>query len=499
VYRLRANVCAIDVGEGQGRSFLSIGAGLPIEAGVLAHENEGELVKTNHLVGKARFFNRSSRSLSELVIAMLIVCGLASSSVQAQSYCDYGEYSLVYKTVYVREPVTRYRLVVETVYEERDVTVQRPKWTTETRTREVVTRVPVTETSKQYRKHTVLRPVWETHYRTGKYDRVHYVDETSERIEYRTVLRPVTVEYEKERRYIVRRPVTETVVDHEQVLTYRPKVDYRTQVVDEGQYVNELVRSPGKTSHRLKWLPGGYYCDPTTKQQVWRRAGLHWVPHQASDEVNVQRRYVPNLVEQQIPIESWRAELVTVEKPRTVTRYMDEEVVERVPVKVERMEPVEQVRRVPVTVRRRVVETVSEEVPYRVVRWVRQEIVEEVPTVTRSYKLESHEEKVDVRVCRMVTETKSIQVPHQVRRWVKYETTQLVLRRVIQRIYPDGTVRASNQVTAQRETVRKEPTPADTGDGNKEDEDRNKEGSKEEKEQPTGGETELNAPIASDA
>jgi hypothetical protein len=447
-------------------------------------------VKAIHRVGNACFFKLSSNAQRGLTLAMLLVSVTVSSPVRAQSYCEFGDYNIVYKTVYERQPVTRYKLVVETVYEEREVTVRRPEWTVETQTRKVFTRKPVTEQSTRIRKRTVMKPVWETRYRTQERQEIHYDTEESERIEYRTILRPVIERHDVERHYTVQKPVTETVTKYERVLTYRPHVDYRTEIVDRGEHVYDLVRQPGKVSHRLKWLPSGYYCDPATKQQVWRRAGLHWVPQQAADQVKVQRRYVPNLIEKQVPVHSWRPEVVTLETPVATTRYVDEQIVERVPVTVQRMVRVEQMRRVPVTVRKPVVETIVEKIPYRVLRWEPQEIVDEIPITTRRYVLEEYEEQVSVRVCRMVTETKKIQVPHTVRRWVKYESTRLVPRRVMQRVYPGGRVGG----TAGSETAKKEPTPADRkDDGSEED------GDQSAKETENGGDPDLNAPVRPDA
>jgi hypothetical protein len=354
----------------------------------------------------------------------------------AQDCCQ-PAYQSVGKTVYEYEPVTTYRLEYETVFEEKEITVQRPVWETEVRERRYTVAKPVLETSEREERYTVMRPVWETSDRDCSYDRVRYVTETEMREQRYVVSRPVWEETFREQRRVVRRPVAETAMQDYSYTRYEPVTTMRTDYVDQGGYVSNWVYQPGNVRNRLQSLPGGYVVDPLTGRAYWRRGGFHWVPTQGPGSYTLQQQYKPNVVAVQRPQTTYTPRTVVEKRPVQVTRYVDEVLTEKIPVRVCRMERTEEVRQVPVTVQKPVVERVNYKIPVRTCRWVQQEMVRKIPVTTQRIVHEERVDQVPVRVCKMVTEVRKVQEPRTVAAWKPYQTMRCVPRTVVMRVPVD--------------------------------------------------------------
>ena len=357
-------------------------------------------------------------------------------AVQPAGECRH--YRLVQKTVYDDRPVTVYRLENETTFVERTVTVNKPVWQEELRERRYQVARPVIETNEREERHVTRRPVWETEYREESYDRVTYVDETQTRQERYMVQRPVWEERIHEQQQVVRRAVTDTVMQEQQVTAYEQQTTLATQYVDQGGYVNSYVFRPGATQTRLRWLAGAYYPEPTTGQPVWHRGGLHWVPTQAPGTYQVQQQYVPNVVAQQVPVTQIVARPITQQVPVQVMRYQDEVVTQRIPQKVLRMENQEEIREVPFTVRRPVTERIVTKIPVQVCKWIETEEVRKVPVRTERIEYEDRVEPYRIKVLKYQTESQVLREPRTTQKWVAYESVQRVPRSVYYRVPIDA-------------------------------------------------------------
>jgi hypothetical protein len=266
----------------------------------------------------------------------VLIAGLFSTIAAGQDF--YSAYRVVCKTVYDEEQVTAHRLVYETALEERQVTTMKPEWFTEPRRRTVRVARPVMETSTRNEVYRVMRPVTETETRVQK--------------------------------YVVRKPVTDTVMQDRNYVSYEPVVTYRTELVDQGSFVDQCVYTPGPVRNRLQWLPGAYFVDPRTGTQVYHRGGLHWVPQQGQGTYSVARQYVPNVVAHQVPQTSYVQKLVSQSVPVQVTRYVDEVVENPVQVQVCKWVTEEHTRPVTVTSHRIEYEDREEEYQVQTMRWV---------------------------------------------------------------------------------------------------------------------------------
>jgi len=318
---------------------------------------------------------------------------LSAMPARAQVPCT-TTYRVVCQTVYEQRQTTAYRLQYETVFEQRRVTTNRPVWETETRERRYRVAKPVVETSTREERYKVLRPVTQTETRY--------------------------------RQQLVRRPVTETLMQDRNYVTCEPVTTMRTQYVDRGGFVDQMVFRPGPVRNRLQWMPGEYTCDPATGSTSWYRGGLHWVPTQAPGQCQVQRQYVPNVVACQVPQTTYQQKVVTQQVPVTVTRYVDE--------------------------------MVNEPVQVQVCKWVEQEYVRPITVTTQRIEYEDRVEPVQVRVCRMVSEVSAVQVPHTVAKWVPYTSTCLVPRTITMRVPIDPCTGAALRTLAPSAFT---PTPAD--------------------------------------
>lgn len=366
-----------------------------------------------------------------LGVASLLVVLTTSLPTKAQTIAGYR---LQCQTVYRQEEVTAYRLESFIEMSERQVTTYRPVWETEVRERRYTVARPVAETNMREERSVVLKPVCETQYRDASYNRVRYVTETGTREERVCVMRQVWEESTREERCVIQRPVTTTVMQNRVCTTYDPVTTTQTQMVDQGQYVDQVSLVAGRERNQLRWMNQTNYVDPVTGQMNFQRAGFYWVPSQGPTRQVVNRVWVANPVAVQTPVTNYVARQVTEQVPVQVTQMQQEVQVRQVPVRVCRMEQVEEVRQVPFTTCRPIVERVEQQIPVQVMRYERQEIVRQVPVVTYKMQYEERVEQQQVQVCRMVAETSTVQEPHTVCRRVPVTYTRLIPTTVVHRI-----------------------------------------------------------------
>ena len=204
------------------------------------------------------------------ISAFLIRLGDLRPRPLPRSACQ--TYRLVYQTVYDQQQVTAYRIETETVYDEQQQTTYRPVYETEMRERRYTVARPVTETSEREERYRVMRPVWETQMRDSSYDVVRTVAETSEREERYMVARPVYETQEREERQIVRRQVVETAERDEASTVVEPVTTYTTNYVDQGQFVDQQVVTPGRV-HTASALGARHVRDDPYDGRVGLPAG----------------------------------------------------------------------------------------------------------------------------------------------------------------------------------------------------------------------------------
>jgi hypothetical protein len=150
--------------------------------------------------------------------------------------------------------------------------------------------------------------------------------------------------------------------------------------------------------------------------------------------------------------------VVTEKRPVQVTRYVDEVVCEKVPVKVCKMQQTEEIREVPISVQKPVTERVNYKIPVQTCRWVRQEMVRKVPVTTQRIIYEDRAEQVPVQVCRMVTEVQTVREPRTVATWKPYTTTRCVPRTVVMRVPIDSCCGATTSYYYPAPTVQTMPS-----------------------------------------
>jgi hypothetical protein len=335
------------------------------------------------------------------------------------------------QTVYEFQPVTAFQVQCEVVYEPQEVTCYQQVWETQTRTCRYTVARPVTQTVEREERYTVLTPVWETQMRDASYNQVRTVSETHYRDEQFTVMRPVWQTENRAQRQRVRRYVTQTVEREVQNVRYEPVTTYRTSVVDKGRYETRQVEKKGWSFSRLVWASADLSADPATVQPRRRWPTLVWAKAPAPTRSVAQRVWQPNPVTVRVPQTSYEKVVDTVKVPTQVGRWVEEEVVHNVPVRVCKMVPEQQTRRVPYTVNRQVTERVERQIPVRVCRYVSQEKVRKVPVTYTRMMYEECVKQVPVRVCKMIPTTRVVCVPRVVRRIVPVTDCRCVPRTVV--------------------------------------------------------------------
>ena len=295
---------------------------------------------------------------------------IASLGATADAQYIYPTYRIVYRTVYEDRPITTYRRELETHFRDQVITTRKPVWNTETRVRRITVHKPVYETSTHIQRQTVRRPVWETELRTS--------------------------------RRIVHRPITEQVMQTRNSSVLEPVTTLRTEVVDQGSFVNQTVEVPGAVRNRLQWVQGGYVTDPATGALLYQRSGFYWVPTQGPSTLQVQTQYVPNYVQRQVPETTYQQKVVQEQVPVNVTRY-EQQIIEQ---------------------------------PYevQVCKWVDQIVEKPIQVTTRKMQAEIHEQPYEVRTCKWVIEEQTVRVPYTVAKWVAHQSTQRVARTVAMRV-----------------------------------------------------------------
>jgi hypothetical protein len=400
------------------------------------------------------------RFLAGSALAMPAIVFSPAATLRAQECGCQPAYRVVNKVVYDEVPVTQYRVEYETQIEEREVTSTKPVYETEQRVRKYRVARPVVETATREERYFTLKPVYETEYREEAYDKTTWVQETEMRQQKYLVNRPVTETQVQERQRTVRRAVNETVMQQQCVTAMEPVTTYRTQLVDQGGFVDSTTLVAGTTRNRLSWVPRGVATDNLSGQVFSHHAGFHWVPQSTPSQLVTQRVYVPNVVAQQIPQTALMPRQVMQEVPVNVTRYQDEVVTEQVPVTVQRMEQTEEVREYPVVVSKPMTERIVNKIPVQKVRYEREEHVRQIPVQTQRIEYEDVEEPYEVKVCRMETEIKTIEVPVTVRKVVPYTAYRRTPRIVSMRIPYDAPDTIIEEAPVVRERI---ILPADGG------------------------------------
>jgi hypothetical protein len=199
------------------------------------------------------------------------------------------------------------------------------------------------------RRYLVARPVEET------VERVivrRPITETVEREERVTVLRPVVETTQQQQRVIVRKPVVENAEREERVMVRRPV--YETFEREERFVVLKPVTEKGERDEQ--YVVQEPVC--TCRYVDSGTGALTEVPETS---------LVNRVVTRRVPVES--------------VRYVEEQQVRKVPVQTVRYVEQEEVRKVPVQTVRYVEEEQVRSVPVQTVRYVEQQEVRKVPTI----------------------------------------------------------------------------------------------------------------------
>ena len=378
---------------------------------------------------------------------------LTAESSQTTTYC------LECVPVVEQVPYTSHRKVTETQFVEETVTTYETVWETEKRDRRYTVARKVPETSYTEKRYTVQKPVEEIEYRDASYNVVRRVPETSEREEKHLVSRQV-METQERQFYETRRvPVQETTMEDRVYTVNRPVTTYVDQVVDRGQYVNQVNTLPGQSYTRLAWHRANY-ADPVTGESKWRIPGFYWTDMQGPTQHTVNRVYQPNHVMQTVPVTNMVQEQRIEQVPVSRTTFREEQVVRTEQVQVPRVTQEEVVRKVPVTTYKEIVERVEQKTPVTVRRMVTEERVEQVPVTTYKTIMEEKVEPYEVRVAKLVPVTRTVRKPVTVTKWEPYTYTMERQRMEVRRI----PVVSATSTTLETQTPVARPAidPADT-------------------------------------
>jgi YTV len=242
----------------------------------------------------------------------------------------------------------------------------------------------------------------------------------------------------REERYIVQKPVTETVQQTQYRTVMSPVTTYTTQYADQGCFQDQVSCVPGSRSWpRLAWGQPQQFCDPATGAVTTVRGGLAWVQTTTPARQVVNRVWKPNIVAVQVPQTSFVAQQVAECVPVQVCKMVAEEQVRQVPVQVCKMVQEEQVRKVPYTTCRQVVERVERQVPVQVCKYVTEERVRQIPVTTCKIVREEHVEPYEVKVCKIECRKETVQVPRVVAKQVPVTYTYRVPKTVVLRVPVD--------------------------------------------------------------
>ena len=362
-----------------------------------------------------------------LIVAVFTTAGFFCATIFADPCCTTTVTSapVEYK---VEKPVAHpaHKKIVETYYVDEEITTYETVWETQQRERRYTVARTVPETTTYQRKITVQRPVEETVMRDTSYNKTITVPETTVREELYIV--PKTV-YETVDREIVetrRVPVEETVMQERRYTVSKPITTYTTQTVDRGGYVDSQTVTPGRSYNRLAWQSGGTYVNPDTGQSIRRIPGLYWTPMTGTPQVQTQKVYQANYVQETVPVTTMVQEQVAEQVPVIQTSYREEQVRRVEPVQVARTVNEEVVRKVPVTTYRQEVQRVEQLTPVKVRRMVTEERFEDVPVTTMKTIYEERVEPYEVRVKKVVPVTRIVSRPVTREKWVPVESEQVI-------------------------------------------------------------------------
>jgi len=317
--------------------------------------------------------------------------------------------------MYAWQPVTTYREQCDVVYEEQEVTCYRPVWETQIRECRYTVLRPETETVYHEQQYTVVTPVWETQMHDASYNQVRNICETHYQEQKFTVMRAVTKTEYRTQRQTVRRFVNETIEEDVQQIRCQPVTTYQSKVVDQGSMQTQQVQKEKWAPHCLRWAPAGWGIDPATGKPRYQLPGLAWQKKPGKIKTVSKQVWVPNPVTVQVPKTTYQQVVETVKVPRQVGRWVEEEVVQNIPVAVQELVPEEQVRQVPITVTRQVVERIERQIPVRVCREVTEQRVRTVPVTCTRMVSEERVEQIPVRVCKYVATVEKVCVPRVIR------------------------------------------------------------------------------------
>lgn len=364
-------------------------------------------------------------------------CVMERNHLAAQEACCFEPaYRLQCETAYEPRTETVYRTVWDTVPEERQVTETRMVLKFKTEEREYTVARPVVKTSYREEQYTVSTPVLETSVREETKTRTKWVTETNEYEQQVTSYRPIVETRMQVRQYQVQRPVTETGYQTQSYTAMRPVTTVQNQVVDAGGYVAQQVVTPGTVGYGLQWVPRAYQTTGPFGLLSVNRGGLFWTPQATPPTVQTQLAYRPNYVTQQVAQTQYVPETVQQQVPVQYTRMVNETVSEQVPVQVTSMQPVTETRRVPVTVQRPVTETYSEQVPVQSYRWVTETKTRRVPVTMTETVYETRKEPVQVQYYEPEQVVRKYTVNKLVPRVEAYQRQVMVARPVIERVVP---------------------------------------------------------------
>jgi len=367
-------------------------------------------------------------TLRSLLIAGITIPAAPWSLVHAQVCCE-PAYSVKSQVVMEEQLETRYRVVYRPIFEEQEITSLRPVMRTRMEKRQFTTQVPVTETSTVEEKYTVMKAVTKREWEDRSYQETTYVTETAEREEAYLTYQPVVETQYQTQQHVVQRPITETQYQTQQYTTYQPVTTMQTAVVDQGQYVAQQFYQPGDVRYGLRYQQGGLSVDPTG-MAAYRRGGFGWVPYSAPGQTFAQLQYQSNPVQVAVPQTTYMPQVVQQQVPIQVTRVESQVVQEQVPVNVTKYQPVEQRRRVPYSVQKPVTRYIENKVPVDKVEWVEQEMVRPKTVQRTSYKLETVEREVPVQFYETEAVKTKVRVPRQVAEYEPYTVRRLVPRTV---------------------------------------------------------------------
>jgi len=326
----------------------------------------------------------------------------------------------------IERPIERRELVTETAYDSREVTRTRPTWVYETHYRTVTRRVPVEQERTIQQTTSVEKPVIETAFEERVVTQTVMRSITDTEQQRHVVQRPVQRTEYRDETVVVEKPVEQTYYQTENVTTWRPVT--QTQTVYKQGVVPVTQQVPANTNPSLDWQRRGYYTNPATGEQVWRRPGFYWT--KSPETCQVQTNYVPTLIPEQQTSTAYVPETVQQYKPVVVAGTTRTYETRKVPVTVDATESVVEYRDVPVTRYEPVTETRTEKVPVNRLRYETQTTTRDIPIRETVYETVTEEEPYQVRVMKEVSETSTERVPRKVERYVTRHSTERVVRNV---------------------------------------------------------------------